>query len=246
MKLNQVIALVKGKKSQSQETITKTYQLLEKKSDLFSGISKVYRPKNEEGDRRPPEKKIVQQTVPNVLNTIKESYKDMINMVATLDNGNCIAKADVIVDGKVLLKGVPATHLIFMEKQLEDISTFISKLPILDIAEEWSWNPSAGYYTSEPRETSSTAKTIKFHVAYEATVQHPAQIKETTIDEIVGYWTTILMSGNIKADDKKELLVKVRKLSDAVKIAREEANSVEISESNFGTLVTDYLFSDVK
>lgn len=246
MKLNQVIAIVKGKKSQSQEIVTKLYQTLEKKSELFSGISRIYRPKNEDGDKRPPEKKIVQQTVPNILETIKESYADMINMVATLDIGNCIAKADVVIDGKVILKDVPATHLICLEKQVGDISTFISKLPILDIAEEWKWNSSVGYYTSEPRETTSSAKVVKFITAYEATEHHPAQIKESTMDEIVGYWTTTLMSGNIKADDKKELLNKIRKFSDAVKIAREEANSVDVKESNFGTLITEYLFSDIK
>ena len=59
-RLNQVVAAVAGKKAHAAEAITKAYHLIQKPT-LFDGISKTYRPKDEEkGDRLPPESKYVQ------------------------------------------------------------------------------------------------------------------------------------------------------------------------------------------
>ena len=205
MKQNQVIALVKGKKSQAEKVTKKAYQQLEKK-DLFAGIDRTYRPKADDGDKRPEEKKIVQQTVEDAISNVRVANKDMINFVAVMDIGNCAAKADVTINGTVLLKDVPATHLIFLEKRVEDLITFISKLPVLDAAEEWEWNTNIGCYSSKARETTSTSKVLNHKTVAEATKEHPAQIAQYTIDEIVGYWSTILLSGNMKADDIRPVL----------------------------------------
>ena len=243
LKQNQVIAIVKGVKSQAEKVTKKVYQKLEK-SDLFSGIDRTYRSKNEEGDKRPPEKKIVQQTVQNCIVEIKEVNRDMINLVATMDIGNRSTVADIIIDGKVLLQEIPATHLIFLEKRMEDFITFISKLPVLDVAEEWEWNENVSCYTSKPRESSSTGKVLQHKILVEATEHHPAQVEKYSVDEIVGYWTTILSSGNIKGDDKKSLLDKARLLSESIKIAREEANMEEVQQAKVGTVIMDYLFGE--
>jgi len=245
VKLNQVIAITNGKKSQAQNALTKIYQTLDKK-DLFSGVDRTYRAKNEDGDQKPPEKKIVQTTVIKAIKGAVEACSDMINFVATLDIGNCSAKADIKIDGKVLAKDVPATHLIFLEKQVLNMINFIAKFPILDAAEEWSWNPSTGCYTSEVRKSSSTAKVLGHKVIYEATKEHIAQVETFTIDEIVGEWSTILLSGNISADAKEKLHKKAVILSDAIKTAREEANMVQATESDIGNSIMNYLFGDIE
>jgi len=243
MKQNQVIAITNGKKSQTEKVITKIYQDLGK-SELFNGIDRTYRPIDDEGTQKPPEKKLVQRTVQKEIAEFAEPMKDMINFVATMDKGNCIAKADIKIKGDVIAVGVPATHLIFLDKQLEKIKTFVSALPVLDAAEEWKYNSNTGCYTSEPRETTSTAKVIKNNVMYEATKEHPAQVQPYSIDEIVGYWKTIILSGNIAVDDKVNLVKKVQALQDAVKVALEEANNTEITVDNTGDLIINYLFED--
>jgi len=53
-KLNQIIAVEKGIKSQSLRDLTDSHQMLQKTS-LLSGISRTYRPKDEEGEQLPPE-----------------------------------------------------------------------------------------------------------------------------------------------------------------------------------------------
>jgi hypothetical protein len=244
MKQNQVIAITNGKKSQTEKTITKIYQDLGK-AELFSGIDRTYRPIDDEGVKRPPEKKLVQKTVKNSISLFREPMEDMINFVATMDVGNCSAKADIKIKGKTVAKEVPATHLIFLDKQLEKVKTFVNSLPVLDAAEEWEWNSNTGCYASEKRETASTAKIIKNNVMYEATKEHPAQVQPYSIDEVVGYWTTINLSGNIAVDEKVQLLAKVQEMQDAVKVALEEANGIEVSVQNTGKLVMDYLFGEI-
>ena len=58
-KLNQIIAVLSGRKSQSQKDITEVYKKLQKDA-LFDGISRVYQPVDEEGEALPPERKNVQ------------------------------------------------------------------------------------------------------------------------------------------------------------------------------------------
>lgn len=49
-KLNQIIAISAGKKSQTHKTITEVYQNLQKAS-LLEGISRTYKPKDDEGEQ---------------------------------------------------------------------------------------------------------------------------------------------------------------------------------------------------
>jgi hypothetical protein len=58
-KLNQIIALEKGVKSRSYANLTEAHQQLQK-PPLLSGISRTYRPKDDEGERFPPESTRVQ------------------------------------------------------------------------------------------------------------------------------------------------------------------------------------------
>ena len=243
LKQNQVIAITNGKKSHAEKELTIIHRDMASKEAL-SGINKTYRPRDDEGDRLPDEDKIVQTTVAVSVSKVQTLMANLIDLVSTMDRGNCDAYADVIVDDIVVLENVPVTNLIYLEKKMEDIFTFVTKLPILDVAEKWAWNPNVACYSSLPKETTRTTKQLKFKILVEPTKEHPAQVEKFMIDDLAGYWTTIKMSGNIKADDKEALIVKVRKVTDAIKTAREEANSLEVSTSNDGALLMRYLFND--
>src|SRR5258708_16873299 len=58
-KLNQIIAVEKGIKSRSFQELTEAHQALQKPAQL-AGISRTYRPKDEEGEGLPPESTQVQ------------------------------------------------------------------------------------------------------------------------------------------------------------------------------------------
>lgn len=240
-KLNQIIAIAAGKKSQSQKAITEAYQNLQKGS-LLDGISRTYKPKDDEGETFPSEKKSVQMKCRESIRTVSAALTELFDIVATQDHANCLAKASVVVDGSTILKDVPVTTLLFLEKQLVDIHTFVEKLPTLDPSETWQYNQDADYYASEPYQTTKTKKVLKNHVKAEATKEHPAQVETYTEDIVVGHWTTVKFSGAIPAREKNLILERVRKLQEAVKFAREEANGLEIESKKMGASVLQYLF----
>ena len=166
----------------------------------------------------------------------------MFNIIATQDKGNCIAKADVKIDGKVLLKDVPATHLIFLEKQLEDINTFVNTFPTLDPAEKWEWSPSGAVYVSSEAETFRTKQVPKSMITAPATDKHPAQVHIYNDNIVIGTYKTIKYSGAMLLTEKEEMLERIRILTRAVQQAREEANMTEVESVSYGSDILKYIF----
>ena len=240
-KLNQIIAIQAGKKSQAKESLTAAYHLL-KKPEQLSGLVRTYQPRDEGGEPQPDERKHVQAKVNELISKVTANLTEMFDVVATQDWANCQARADVVVDGQRLLAGVPVTHLLFLEKQMVDLRTFIDSLPVLDAAEDWEYKPEVDCYVSRPSRSNRTKKVPKNHVKYEATKEHPAQVETFHEDVLAGYWKTIKFSGGIPAREKNGMLERVRKLLDAVKAAREEANGLEVKPQKLGARLLAYVF----
>jgi len=240
-KLNQIIAIEKGVKSTAFQELTDAHHQLQKPT-LLSGISRTYQPKDEEGEQFPPEFTRVQVTADQVVKDTAKILTKLFDVTATKDWANCTAKADIIVDGQTLLRDVPSTYLLFLEKQLVDLHTFVKKLPTLDPAETWNFDSSSDSYVTEPVQTAKTKKVPRNHVKAEATEKHPAQVEVFHEDVVVGYWKTLKFSGALPATRVKELLERVDKLTQAVKFAREEANNLETTEKKTGDALLGYLF----
>lgn len=241
LKLNQIIAIGNGVKSRKQSSFSATYHML-KKEGVFSGHSKTYLPKDEDGEQLPEETKVVQLTVDKAIENAKAVLEDMFNIIGTQDKGNCLAKANVIVNGTLLLKDVPATHLIFLEKQLEDINTFINTFPTLDPAEDWEWNVNGGVFKSKHSETFRTKQVPKSMITAPATDKHPAQVHIYNENVVIGTYTMVKYSGATSVQRKEDLLEKVRVLTRAVQQAREEANMTEVESVTYGTDILKYIF----
>lgn len=240
-KLNQIIAVQTGKKTAAKDALTAAYHQIQK-PDLMSGISRSYKAKDELGEVLPAEAKHVQVKVQDLIQQVNLSLVEMFDIVVTQDSANCQAKANVAVDGRVLLKDVPVTTLLFLEKQLVDLHTFAEKLPALDPSERWNFDSAQDCYASEPFLSLRTKKVPKTHVKYEATKEHPAQVEMYMEDVTVGTWTTVKYSGAIPAAERNAMLERIRKLQDAVKVAREEANGMEVTKLKMGDAVLSYIF----
>jgi hypothetical protein len=241
-RLNQIIAVEKGIKARSQKELTEAHHALQKPA-LLSGIARSYRPKDEEGEQLPPEATLVQMKGEEIIRRTAEILAELFDVTATKDYTNCKARADVVVDGKVLLAAVPVTYLLFLEKQLVDLHTFVKKLPVLDASETWTLDPSADCWATEPVQTVKTKKVPRNHVKAEATDKHPAQVEVYHEDVIVGFWKTVKFSGALPARRVNELSQRVEKLQQAVKFAREEANNHTAEEQKLGHTVLSYLFA---
>lgn len=239
-KLNQIIAVTAGKKADAHKVKTEVHHLFQKQG-LLDGINRTYQPKTEDGDKLPSESKHIQVKVADGLSKVRNSLTDLFDVVASQDWGNTVAKADVVVDGVAVVLQAPVTYLLFLEKQLVDLHTFVEKLPVLDSAKLWEYDPSTDAYATKPVQTVKTKKVPKNHEKAPATDKHPAQVEVYHEDVVTGYWTTVEHSGAIPAKNRNEMLDRVRKLQDAVKSAREEANTTPVDNQKVGRAVFDYL-----
>jgi hypothetical protein len=240
-KLNQIIAVEKGEKSRAQRAITDLYHLIQK-SALLSGISRTYQPNDDDGEMLPPESTKVQIKTEAILKDAGAALTRLFDVTATKDWANCEAKADVVVDGRVLIAEAPVSYLLFLEKQLVDLRTLVDKLPVLDAAESWTFDDSADVWRTEPVRTTRTKKVPRAQVLYEATEHHPAQVQTYTEDIVVGMWTKVAFSGAMPARRVNELRERVELLQTAVKYAREEANGTDIVDKQVGAAVFGFLF----
>ncbi len=241
-KLNQVVAIEKGTKARVGAAVTAQLRLSEKPS-LFSGHSKRYVPLNDAGERYPDDNQRVQASAAGVLKECAKQYTELFDVTASKESANCSARADVIVDGQVLVKQAPVTLLLFLEKRMTDVRSVLTALPTLDEGFDWVLDENTGSYrTRDAQVTHRTKKVTKVLTLAQATDKHPAQAQTYTEDEVVGHWSTVLQSGALPVPRKAELLDRVERVLRAVKFAREEANSIEAPELRLGDAVFGYLF----
>lgn len=240
--LHQVIAAEKGIKSRTHSFISDLYRVIQKEP-LFLGISRVYSRKNEDGEELPPEKKAVHVRCGDVIRELRLKLSDLYDITAQKDISNTTAVADVIVDNEIILEDIPVSYLLFLEKHLTDLRTFVSNLPELDGAEHWNYDASDGYWKSEVTRTHRTEKVHEPVVKYPATDKHPAQTEMITRDRTVGYWDTTKISGAIPKTEKEQIVGRVDNLILAVKEARERANDSEVDDKpKFSEVIFSYVF----
>lgn len=241
-KLNQILAVEKGEKTRIQTAITELYKLVQKPA-LFSGVSKTYAPINAEGETIPPQNVRVQLTSQEVLSNNARLMTDLITNEARKDWTNTVAKADVVLDdGTVLIPGAPVSFLLFLEKQLTDMRTLVSHLPILDPAETWTFDTNASLYKTAGSQTHRTKKTTVPIVLIQPTPEHPGQAQLISEDVLAGYWTEVKQSGALAKSDKAALLTRIENVLRAVKTARESANlQDEVASPKAAEAIFNYL-----
>lgn len=238
-KLNQIIALAAGRKARSTKLLTDTYRGWV--TEAVSGLAKTYTPKDEDGEGLPPERKMPPVNVGDRLKTLKQTLDKFYRVVGAQERANRQAHADVKLDGFELVD-VPVTLLLFLEKQMADLRTLVNGLPVLPTDREWAFDPNRNCYVTEPVETLRTKKVPKVLVKYDATKEHPAQTELLAEDMTVGTWATVYMSTAIPATKKAAALERLEGLQEAVKSAREAANSCEAEDDETLETVLDFVF----
>lgn len=246
--LNQIIAVEKGVRSKTTRELTDAHRATQT-PDRLSGITRTYQPRDEDGEKLPGESTLVQETVEQLNERVADTLTRLFDVTATKDWANADAAADVVVLGDddvpdFILEDVPVTYLLFLEKELEKVRTYVAKLPTLDPAFKWEPAPTAGegVWRTVPVVTTKTKKVPKAHVLYPHSDKHPAQVQAYTEDVVIGDWTTVRFSGAVTQERRQELLERVDRLVQAVKFAREEANTETVEDVKVGKQVFDYLF----
>lgn len=245
MKLHEVVAIRKGVKTRTYSELTELFKRAQK-SDLYAGMTRVYSSKDDDGETFPSEDKRVQLIAGDVLKQARKLRTEFIDVEATQDYGNLEARADVKVDGETVLEQVPVTLLIFLEKELTDLRTFVDAMPTLDEAKNWSADPNSRLHRADTAVTHKTKKVQRPIVLYDAVVKDdhaiPAQTQLITEDVIIGHWHTTHLSGALPSPKKQQLLERIEVLRNAVKRARSRANDLEVERRELGGNVFRFLF----
>ncbi len=242
-RLNQIVSVEKRVKADANLAITAAYHAVQK-PELFSGISRTYEPVHEDGETLPSEgTKVLVQAETLLADTVRTAWTRLLDLTLTKDQANSNATADVRVGERLILAGAPVTFLIWLEKQLVDMTTMVGKLPTLDEAFDWEPSKSAGVWATPVTQTVKTKKVPRNHVKAEATDKHPAQVEIWHEDIKVGTWSTTKFSGAIPAKRRSEMLDRLAALTQAVKFAREEANGLEVTDRHVGDAIFGYLLA---
>jgi hypothetical protein len=243
--LGAIVAIERGVKQQTQSAITQSYHAMQKAGNLL-GISKTYEKIDDDAADLPPESKPVQLRVFEELPKMRKTMTRLFDVVATKDDANTRARADIIVDGRTLVRDVPATTLLFLEKYFDDeLATCIRSLAVLDPAQVWHFSGDVNAYVTDPIRTHKSQKIPRNNVKAWPTRDHPnivPQVETYYEDKVVGYWTTIHQSGAVPAKQVREYLDRLWTLREAVKFARERANQTPVTDQKIGQALLDWLF----
>lgn len=236
MRLNQALANVQALKVDTQKRLTQAHHLLQK-TNLLGGVSRTYYRKDEEGEELPPENQLVQLKTPEVLAEQHQSLAALFDAVGRIDYTNTLAAADITVGETTLLAGVPTTHLLFLEKQLDNLLTFLRGLPTLDPEHAWEWDGNLGLHTTQDILTTRSKKILHNHLVAPATQHHPAQVQTYGVDQIVGTWHTRKLSGALTREKVKRMVRNCQLLIAAVKSAIQEANTIQAQPLDSGSIL---------
>lgn len=189
--------------------------------------------------------KALPTNVPETVSYIAPFVASMLNTKLAKHMANQHAVADIMLDDVVLLSDVPVDFLLDMEKFLPKWRDLFARMPTLDPSRKWEVVSAGVWRAAETTNTSQTVKTMYPVVMQEATKEHPAQIKESNRDVVVGLFKQTDFSGAATSQQKADAMKLCDDLLVAVKKARMRANSVEVVMTNHAGTVLTGLFTDV-
>ena len=239
--LHQIVAVENDHKDKACQQLSHAQGLLSNSGKL-TGIARSYTPRDENGAVLPSESTRVQVKAAQIVKDLQAHLASLFDVVATKDYTNCLAKADIVVDGKALLTGVPATYILFLEKQLAELLAFVKKIPALDPARSWSHDESQDCWVSPPEESIRTKKTKKAQTVFEGNQYHKPEFLVFDEDIPEGTWSTLHYSGAMQQSEINAIITRIETLQKAVKFAREHANRQEVTQQRVGETILHYVF----
>jgi hypothetical protein len=248
MKLHELLAVEDGLEKQANKCRTDLAATFEKKRHLFEEKRITFIPMAEGEQPSVEAQSDLQSTVGKELKWLSGFVVKALDASYQVAETNTTARADVQdEDGKVLMKDVPATALLELEKRVAELGTLIHGIPTLDPAKGFGADSQRGEGVFKAREVlkTRTRKVTKPIVKYEATKEHPAQTELITEDVPVGKLQEQEWSGLITPAQKGDLINKVEVLSRAIRRARSRANDATVDTSKkIGDAVVKFIFGD--
>ncbi len=245
--LHEILAVDGDRQNAANAAIEEANVTFVKRAAHFQGQNRriTFFDEDREGENA-EESKALDDTVMKRLEFTAKRVIPSFDTLMTKEATNQQATADVVVDGNALIENAPGTYLLAMEKRLAGMVQMYRCIPTLAPGVEWTEDASLGegVFRSPAQPQMKTEKVFGSIVLYEATTEHPAQVKETSQDKAVARIDTTHYSGMISPARKAQILGRLEKLLAAFKQARQRANTTEIVDRKAGKAIFDYLHAE--
>jgi hypothetical protein len=244
-KLHELLAVEQDRKNKATEAIGEAKKVFTKNDPFFDGMVKKYIAFEDDTEQIPDETKEIGKTVKQQLEDAQAAVISAIDATVSKEETNCsnTAKAELKVDN-VVFGTFSATTLLALESQLNKILDLYQAIPVLDTTKKWQFDAQIGVYKTEEVKFRSV-KRPKVIVKYEATDKHPAQTELLSLDFQVGKYETTYLSGKISVVQKNEMVKRIERMLEAVKIARSKANNTEVIKADLGKKIFDFIQKDI-
>ncbi len=245
--LHELLAVEADLDGAHKKILDETRLTFTKKADHFMGQHRKLEMFIEDGISYPEEFKKIDTTVQDKLDHMQKTEVRYFDALLQKEATNQNATADLIIDGIIIETNLPATFLLGMETRMKHLRVAYEHIPTLAPGIEWEKDSSQGdniYKTTKPQEKLKTDTKIEAVVLYEATKEHPAQIKEVSNVKTVGKYSLTAWSGMITPAEKSEFLARIDKLIRAFKKARQRENTTEVNKRTIGKKLFSYINDD--
>jgi len=243
--LHEIIAVEKDVHSQIQSIMNESIKIFKEPKNFIS-FHKTYEPYLDDTTLYPDER-LEMKT--NVLDRINYTFKYIINyydIAAKKEATNCMAKADLIVDGETIIENLPATLLLTLEKEFKQLLVVWKTLPTLPAQSEWETDPNAKkgvVRLKHPHKRIRTKRVPDIITLAPATKEHPAQVTQGEKEINEGIWTQNEWCGSVSSAYKARMLENIELLIRGAKKARMRANKQEVSHLKIGKLIKNFIIS---
>lgn len=230
-KLHELLAVGDDLKNQAVKCTKDLINTFDKKRTHFSEKKVIFKSTQDGVPDKVESFLGLQTTVDQELTWLSAMLVKAIDCGHQVDVANLTANADVVLEnGTILLRGVPATSLLQLEKRLKEIQELVNAIPTLDPAQGFTvdGDRGTGIYRARDEERARTAKAFKVLTLAPATDKHAAQVEKYSVDEVVGHTLTQEWSSFITVARKSGMLERVEELIRAVKAARARANQIDV------------------
>ncbi len=242
--IHELLAVEGDLEGAHKKILDETKVTFKKKPEHFMGQHRKLEMFRDDNIKHPEEFKALDTTVAEKLAHMQKTEVRYFDVMLQKEASNQVAVADLVVDGSTIAEKVPVTFLLGMETRLKHLRSAYEFIPTLAPGVEWRIDESQGdnvYVNAKPIEQMKTETIIEPVVLYEATKEHPAQVKESKKVINVGKYVTTHWSGMISPAEKSILLARIDKLIRAFKKARQRANTTKVVKRTIGKELFDYI-----
>lgn len=241
-KLHEVLAAEATVVGAADKLLAETQVKFGKHTQFFSGSVRTLKrlgstPEDAAQEKAGRVDKPINTSVSETLNYVFPFLDKALSLKLTKHATNQAAVADIELDGKVVMSKAPVDFLLDLEQALPKWRALFLDMPTLDPSRKWKPEGRLGIFVTEAAvQSTQTNKVMVPVVLAPATDKHPAQVKESSEEKVVGLYDDLFFSGNATTEQKAAAVELCDRLIVAVKQARMRANSVEVTKGSAGAI----------